>query len=103
MDIFIKVANYKEVAEHEGLVSSSQSEGEESESGVEEITEFDIGLPLTLQINSRVTPLREEYKKRRQWPDRERLVKICRTEVAATFFVSDALPHPWQVICPGHS
>jgi len=69
-----KVANYKEIAEHEGLVSSSQSEGEESESGVEEITEFDIGLPLTLQIGSRVTPLREEYKKRRQWPDRERCV-----------------------------
>ena len=56
------------------MVSSSQSEGEESEGGVEEITEFDIGLPLTLQIHRRVTPLREEYKKRRQWPDRERLV-----------------------------
>lgn len=70
-----KVANYKEVAEHEGLVSSSQSEGEESETGgVEEITEFDIGLPLTLQVHSRVTPLREEHKKRRQWPDRERCV-----------------------------
>jgi len=69
-----KVANYKEIAEHEGLVSSSQSEGEESEGGVEEITEFDIGLPLTLQIHRRVTPLREEYKKRRQWPDRERCV-----------------------------
>jgi len=71
---FEQVANYKEVAEHEGLVSSSQSEGEESESGIEEITEFDIGLPLTLQVHSRVTPLREEHKKRRQWPDRERCV-----------------------------
>jgi len=69
-----KVANYKEVAEHEGLVSSSQSEGEESEAGIEEVTEFDIGLPLTLQVQSRVTPLREEHKKRRQWPDRERCV-----------------------------
>jgi len=69
-----KVANYKEVAEHEGLVSSSQSEGEESEAGIEEVTEFDIGLPLTLQVQTRVTPLREEHKKRRQWPDRERCV-----------------------------
>eukprot|EP00092_Neocalanus_flemingeri_P002863 GFUD01003061.1.p1 GENE.GFUD01003061.1~~GFUD01003061.1.p1 ORF type:complete len:982 (-),score=335.32 GFUD01003061.1:277-3222(-) len=70
-----KVANYKEIAEHEGLVSSSQSEGEESEpGGIEEVTEFDIGLPLTLQVQSRVTPLREEHKKRRQWPDRERCV-----------------------------
>ena len=66
------MANYKEVAEHEGLVSSSQSEGEESEAGIEEVTEFDIGLPLTLQVQTRVTPLREEHKKRRQWPDRER-------------------------------
>ena len=74
MKCFEQVANYKEVAEHEGLVSSSQSEGEESESGIEEITEFDIGLPLTLQVHSRVTPLREEHKKRRQWPDRERWV-----------------------------
>jgi len=69
-----KVANYKEVAEHEGLVSSSQSEGEESEAGIEEVTEFDVGLSLTLQVHSRVTPLREEHKKRRQWPDRERCV-----------------------------
>jgi len=87
-----KVANYKEVAEHEGLVSSSQSEGEESEAGIEEITEFDIVLPLTLQIQNRVTPLREEHKKRRQWPDRERCVTPpLASEMPWTFLDDDPL------------
>jgi len=67
--------SYREVAEHEGLLSSSGSEGEEVEDDIQEITEFDIGLPVTQQVLSRVTPLREEHKKRRRWPDRE----SCRT------------------------
>ena len=64
--------SYREVAEHEGLLSSSGSEGEEEEEEVQEITEFDAGLPLTLQLECRVTPLREEHRRRRRWPDRER-------------------------------
>ena len=74
-------------------MSSSQSEGEESEGGVEEITEFDIGLPLTLQIHRRVTPLREEYKKRRQWPDRERLVVCMKCWLAVTVHLTGVSPH----------
>ena len=67
--------SYKEVAEHEGLVSSEESDGEEEEGGeddIEEVTDFDLGLPLVLQLQQRVTPLREEHKKRRKWPDRAR-------------------------------
>lgn len=64
--------SYREVAEHEGLLSSSASDGEGDDDEIQEITEFDIGLPLTLQVLSRVTPLREEHKKRRKWPDRDR-------------------------------
>ena len=61
--------SYREVAEHEGLLSSSASEGEaEEEEDITEITEFDIGLPLTLQVQCRVTPLREEHRKRRRGP-----------------------------------
>jgi len=70
-----KVNSYKEVAEHEGLVSSEESDGEEEEGGeddIEEVTDFDLGLPLVLQLQQRVTPLREEHKKRRKWPDRAR-------------------------------
>ena len=81
--------NYKEVAEHIGLVNSSQSEGEESEAGIEEFTEFDIVLPITLQIQNRVTPLREDHKKRTQWPDRERCVTPPLTsEMPWTFWMS---------------
>jgi len=87
-----KVATYKEVAEHEGLLSSSQSEGEDSEAGIEEITEFDIGLPLTLQVYSKVTPLREEHKKRRKWPDRERCITPpLASDIAWTFLDDDPL------------
>jgi len=39
---------------------------------VQDITEFDVGIPLSLQVDCKVTPLREEHKKRRKWPDRER-------------------------------
>ena len=69
-----KMTSYKEVAEHEGLLESDHSEAESSDGGVEEVTDFDIGLPLTLQIQSRVTPFREEHKKRRKYPDRRRCV-----------------------------
>jgi len=69
-----KVASYKEVAEHEGLLESEHSEAESSDGGVEEVTDFDIGLPLTLQIQTKVTPYREEHKKRRKYPDRRRCV-----------------------------
>ena len=65
--------SYREVAEHEGLLSSgSGSDGEEEDDDVQDITEFDVGLPLSLQVDCKVTPLREEHKKRRRWPDRER-------------------------------
>ena len=65
--------SYREVAEHEGLLSSgSGSDGEEEDDEVQDITEFDVGLPLSLQVDCKVTPLREEHKKRRRWPDRER-------------------------------
>merc|ERR1719193_90841 len=67
-----KVASYKEVAEHEGLLSSNSEEEEDDE--IEEITEFDQGLPLSLQALHRVTPLREESKRRRKLPDRENCV-----------------------------
>ena len=69
-----KVASYKEVAEHEGLLESDHSETESSDGGVEEVTDFDIGLPLTLQIQTKVTPYREEHRKRRKYPDRRRCV-----------------------------
>ena len=42
------MASYKEVAEHEGLLSSNSEEEEDDE--IEEITEFDQGLPLSLQV-----------------------------------------------------
>jgi hypothetical protein len=48
--------SYREVPEHEGLLSSSGEEdgegedGEEGDDEVKEITDFDIGLPLTLQV-----------------------------------------------------
>ncbi|XP_023340374.1 uncharacterized protein LOC111710503 [Eurytemora carolleeae] len=67
-----KIASYKEVAEHEGLLSSNSSEDEAEE--VQDITEFDQGLPLSLQVLSRVTPLREESKKRHKYPNRDRCV-----------------------------
>ena len=82
-----KVASYKEPAEHEGLLESDHSESEsQSDGGVEEVTDFDIGLPLTLQIQTKVTPYREEHKKRRKYPDRRRCVTpplaadICRLQ-----------------------
>ena len=69
-----KVRSYREVPEHQGLLETDHSESESSDGGVEEVTDFDIGLPLTLQIQSRSTPFREEHKKRRKYPDRLRCV-----------------------------
>ena len=69
-----KVASYKEIAEHEGLLESEHSSAESSDEAVEEVTDFDFGLPLTLQLQSRVTPLREEHRRRRKYPDRKRCV-----------------------------
>ena len=69
-----KVRSYREVPEHQGLLETDHSESESSDGGVEEVTDFDIGLPLTLQIQSRSTPFREEHKKRRKYPDRRRCV-----------------------------
>ena len=69
-----KVRSYKEVPEHQGLLETDQSESESSDGGVEEVTDFDIGLPLTLQIQSRSTPFREEHKRRRKYPDRRRCI-----------------------------
>ena len=69
-----KVASYKEVAEHEGLLESEHSSAESSDEAVEEVTDFDFGLPLTLQLQSRVTPLREEHRRKRKYPDRKRCV-----------------------------
>jgi len=69
-----KVASYKEVAEHEGLLESEHSSADSSDETVEEVTDFDFGLPLTLQLQSRVTPLREEHRRRRKYPDRKRCV-----------------------------
>jgi len=70
-----KEKSYREVPEHQGLLETDHSESESSDGGgVEEVTEFDIGLPLTLQIQSRSTPFREEHKKRRKYPDRRRCV-----------------------------
>ena len=45
------MASYKEVAEHEGLLSSASSEEEGDE--VEDVTEFDQGIPLSLQVQGR--------------------------------------------------
>lgn len=64
---------YKEVAEHEGLLSGSSSAAEEDEE-IEDITDFDQGIPLSLQVISRTTPFREESNKRKKFPDRERCV-----------------------------
>ena len=69
-----KVGSYKEVPEHQGLLENGESEGESSDGGVEEVTDFDIGLPLTLQILRRTTPYREEHRKRKRYPDRRRCV-----------------------------
>ena len=69
-----KVGSYKEVPEHQGLLETEDSEAESSDGGVEEVTDFDIGLPLTLQILSKSTPYREEHKKRKRFPDRRRCV-----------------------------
>jgi len=72
-----KVASYKEVAEHEGLLSGDESEEEgsaEVDDEIEDITEFDQGLPLSLQILRKITPLREESKKRRKFPNRDRCI-----------------------------
>jgi len=69
-----QVASYKEVAEHEGLLESEHSSAESSDEVVEEVTDFDFGLPLTLQLQSRVTPLREEHRRRRKYPDRKRCI-----------------------------
>ena len=69
-----KVASYKEIAEHEGLLESEHSSAESSDEAVEEVTDFDFGLPLTLQLQSRVTPLREEHRRKRKYPDRKRCV-----------------------------
>jgi len=68
-----KSVRYKEVAEHEGLLSGSSSEGEEDEE-IEDITDFDQGIPLSLQVISRTTPFREESNKRKKFPDRERCI-----------------------------
>ena len=65
-----KVRSYREVPEHQGLLETDHSESESSDGGVEEVTEFDIGLPLTLQIQSRSTPFREEHKKRPVPPEK---------------------------------
>ncbi len=45
----MQVTSYKEVAEHVGLLSGSSSEEEkDKEEEVEDITDFDQGLPLFL-------------------------------------------------------
>jgi len=68
-----KVGSYREVMEHEGLLSTSGSEGEdEAEAGIEEVTEFDLGISVSLQLLDGVTPLREEHVKKRKYPDRAR-------------------------------
>jgi len=57
------------VAEHEGLLSGDESEEEgsaEVDDEIEDITEFDQGLPLSLQILRKITPLREESKKKEE-------------------------------------
>ena len=43
--------SYREVAEHEGLLSSgSGSDGGEDDDDVQDITEFGVGIPLSLQV-----------------------------------------------------
>jgi len=76
-----KVQSYKEVAEHEGLLSSGGSDDEGGGGGgggsdgeIEDITDFDQGLPLSLQILRRVTPMREETKKRHKFEYRDRCI-----------------------------
>jgi len=64
-----KVGSYREVAEHEGLLSTSGSEDEaDAGEGIEEVTEFDLGISLSLQLNLGVTPLREEGRRRHKPP-----------------------------------
>ena len=41
---------YKEVAEHEGLLSGQSSDEEGGGDEIEEVTDFDQGLPLSLQV-----------------------------------------------------
>jgi hypothetical protein len=50
-DRMLQVTSYKEVAEHVGLLSGSSSEEEkDKEEEVEDITDFDQGLPLLLIV-----------------------------------------------------
>ena len=44
--------SYREVAEHEGLLSSgSDNDGGEDDEDVQDITKYSVGIPLSLQVD----------------------------------------------------